>query len=74
MAIEIVSFPMKKCWFSIVFCRFTRGHFACPGINRVRFDGNDEIIEAMLSVEGEVVETREQGRDEKTNAWCMSCM
>ncbi|CAE7372264.1 Dnah1 [Symbiodinium sp. CCMP2592] len=26
------------------------------GINKVRFDGNSEIIEAMLSVEGEVVE------------------
>ena len=26
------------------------------GINKVRFDSNDEIIEAMLSVEGEVVE------------------
>eukprot|EP00913_Durusdinium_trenchii_P001110 g1018.t1 len=26
------------------------------GINKVRFDQNDEIIEAMLSVEGEVVE------------------
>ena len=26
------------------------------GINKVRFDANDEIIEAMLSVEGEVVE------------------
>ncbi|CAK0906755.1 unnamed protein product [Prorocentrum cordatum] len=26
------------------------------GINKVRFDSNDEIIEAMISVEGEVVE------------------
>ena len=29
---------------------------SAPGINRVRFDSNDEIIEAMVSVEGEVVE------------------
>eukprot|EP00438_Fugacium_kawagutii_P000690 Skav220031 [mRNA] locus=scaffold2981:152294:153564:+ [translate_table: standard] len=33
-----------------------------PGINRVRFDGNDEIIEAMISVEGEVVELVNKAR------------
>lgn len=37
-------------------CRFQAASAHGPGINRVRFDGNDEIIEAMISVEGEVVE------------------
>ena len=30
MAIEIVEFPMKKWWFSIAFCMFTRGYVEMP--------------------------------------------
>lgn len=56
-AIDLLIFTTPSSILELFFHFFPSAKKIClAGINKVRFDGNDEIIEAMLSVEGEVVE------------------
>ena len=56
-AIDLLIFTTPSSILELFFPFFLSAKkIRLAGINKVRFDGNDEIIEAMLSVEGEVVE------------------